>query len=184
MCSSMLCDLTDNCDCDQTGWGLFLLGDILTKESFGGGARRFIWWEQGLVWLWKMKLVWNGEKYSSSATCWGGWCDDVRADFPGHLLQRSKFLQITWFNKFDTRKKGLPFHLSSQTLWRSSRSACSRCSREVPHLAEFNLKALLFRLKRKQSSSGWSYQIESGKYLLTWSGQSGAHIRGRIPCRA
>lgn len=59
MCSSMLCDLTDNCDCDQTGWGLFLLGDILTKESFGGGARRFIWWEQGLVWLWKVKLVWN-----------------------------------------------------------------------------------------------------------------------------
>ena len=184
MCSSMLCDLTDNCDCDQTGWGLFLLGDILTKESFGGGARRFIWWEQRLVWLWKMKLVWNGEKYSSSATCWGGWCDDVRADFPGHLLQRSKLLQITWFNKFDTRKKGLPFHLSSQTLWRSSRSACSRCSREVPHLAEFNFKVLLFRLKRKQSSCGWSYQIESGKYLLTWSGQSGAHIRGRIPCRA
>ena len=44
-------------------------------------------------------------KSLSSATCWGGWCDDVRADFPGHLLQRSKLLQITWFEKFDTQRK-------------------------------------------------------------------------------
>ena len=70
----------------------------------------------------------------SNGTCWGGWRNDVGADFPGHLLQWSKFLQIIWFKQFDRKKNCLPFHLSSQTLWQSSRSACSRCSHEVPHL--------------------------------------------------
>ena len=59
MCFSKLCDLADNCDCDQAGWGSFLLDEILTKESFGSGARRFIWWEQGLVRLWKLNKFFN-----------------------------------------------------------------------------------------------------------------------------
>merc|ERR1719397_2060049 len=83
----------DNCDSDQTGRGLFffddiltkemiplsefLLGDILTNESLGCSSWRFVWREQGLVWL-----------------CWCWRCNDVCADFPSHLLQWSKFLFI------------------------------------------------------------------------------------------
>ena len=42
-------------------------------------------------------------KSISNGTCWGGWRNDVGADFPGHLLQWSKFLQIIWFMKFSRK---------------------------------------------------------------------------------
>ena len=95
------------------------------------------------------------------------WCP---CRFSGSSLEVEQIPNHWSLKSWDFLWQILPFHLSSQTLWRSSRSACSRCSHEVRRLK--SLLELVQVITKAETC------------LLTWSGQNDEHIREQIPCRA
>ena len=95
------------------------------------------------------------------------WCP---CRFSGSSLEVEQIPNNWSLKSWDILWQILPFHLSSQTLWRNSRSACSRCSHEVRRLK--SLLELVQVITKAETC------------LLTWSGQNDEHIREQIPCRA